>query len=326
MGGAISGLLLAACGLLLPAVSPAQTCSTGAEIEPSTLSAVQNAASGYFASAHAENAPALQQAAEFDLGDVLAANRDLLSGQATLRSVYVLDSSPEAVGNPKAGQPEQVNFYCGIYNSASRVAFSFGHLLPGKYAVVLQDVSGGKGSATVAWVLHHNGAQWKIAGLFVKPAQIAGHDANWFLSEARSYQAKGKNRDAWLFYLAADDLLRPFPAMSTAQIEQRYEEMQKVRQPDLPNGAPVDFAVGGRVFKVTEVYPTAVGGNLDLVVRYQASDISDTARTFQENTALIKEMVKRDPELRDAFSGVVARAVAPNGQDYGTLLAMKDIK
>jgi len=32
------------------------------------------------------------------------------------------------------------------------------------------------------------------------------------------------------------------------------------------------------------------------------------------------------PEVRDAFAAVVARAVDPQGRDYGTLLAMKDIK
>jgi hypothetical protein len=32
------------------------------------------------------------------------------------------------------------------------------------------------------------------------------------------------------------------------------------------------------------------------------------------------------PEVREAFAAVVARAVDPNGHDYGTLLAMKDIK
>ena len=31
-------------------------------------------------------------------------------------------------------------------------------------------------------------------------------------------------------------------------------------------------------------------------------------------------------ELRDGFAGIVARAVDASGQDYGTLLAMKDIK
>jgi len=30
--------------------------------------------------------------------------------------------------------------------------------------------------------------------------------------------------------------------------------------------------------------------------------------------------------LRDAFDGVVTRAVEPSGRDYGSMLAMKDIK
>jgi hypothetical protein len=40
----------------------------------------------------------------------------------------------------------------------------------------------------------------------------------------------------------------------------------------------------------------------------------------------MKTLVVKYPELRDGFSAIVVRAVAPNGQDYGTLLAMKDIK
>jgi len=41
---------------------------------------------------------------------------------------------------------------------------------------------------------------------------------------------------------------------------------------------------------------------------------------------VIKALVAKYPELRDAFAGVVARAVDPSGRDYGTLLPMKDIK
>jgi len=40
----------------------------------------------------------------------------------------------------------------------------------------------------------------------------------------------------------------------------------------------------------------------------------------------MKDLVTRYPELREAFGSIVARAVAPSGQDYGTLLAMKDVK
>ena len=42
--------------------------------------------------------------------------------------------------------------------------------------------------------------------------------------------------------------------------------------------------------------------------------------------AVIKALVGKYPELREAFAGVVARGVAPSGQDYGSMLPMKDIK
>jgi hypothetical protein len=42
--------------------------------------------------------------------------------------------------------------------------------------------------------------------------------------------------------------------------------------------------------------------------------------------AVIKAAIAKFPEFRDAFVGVVVRAVEPSGKDYGSLLAMKDIK
>jgi hypothetical protein len=55
-------------------------------------------------------------------------------------------------------------------------------------------------------------------------------------------------------------------------------------------------------------------------------DVSNTNLAYQDNIAVMKGLVAKYPELRDAFAGVVARAVDPSGRDYGTLLAMKDIK
>ena len=57
-----------------------------------------------------------------------------------------------------------------------------------------------------------------------------------------------------------------------------------------------------------------------------AGYLSNTAAAFQDNLAVIKAVVARYPELRDAFAGVVARAVDSSGRDYGSLLAMKDVK
>jgi hypothetical protein len=309
---------LSAVMLLAVGHGVAQSCSTAGDMEPAMLSSLQNAARSYAQSAQSGNTAALQQNAEFNLGDMLATDKELLSGQAVVRSTYLLDHG-QSGGN-------RAEFYCGIYNSPDRVGFVFEGLPPGRYGVVIEDVTGGKTPAMLTWILHQAGAQWKIAGLYVKPTQIAGHDANWYLSQARTYKNKGQNHNAWFYYLTANDLIRPFPGIGTPQLDKLYDEMQAVKPSDLPFGNPVDLSVAGRVVKVTQVFPTPVGDNLDLVIKYQEPDISDNGKTYQDNMAVIKALVSKYPELRDAFGGVVARAVAPNGQDYGSLLAMKDVK
>jgi len=80
------------------------------------------------------------------------------------------------------------------------------------------------------------------------------------------------------------------------------------------------------MYRLTAVFPQAVGDDLDLIVKYQAADISNTNQDYQSNVSVIKALVAKYPEVRDAFAGVVARAVDPSGRDYGTLLAMKDVK
>lgn len=83
---------------------------------------------------------------------------------------------------------------------------------------------------------------------------------------------------------------------------------------------------GGKTYKVTDLFPVAVGRDFDLVVRYQSADVSDTGKAFQDNLAVMKALLAKFPECRDGFAGIVARAVEPSGRDYGSMLLMKDIK
>jgi hypothetical protein len=305
----VLALLVSGLGLLQAA---AQTCSSASELDASTRASLESAVHQYQI-----NSTALRQDAEFSVGTILEDNKALFSGPATTRSLYLLDNT----------QPggQRAEFFCGVYNTPERVAFVFDGLPAGKYAVAIQDVSGNT-PGIIAWVLHQSGAQWKVAGLYPKPAQVVGHDANWYLAQARAYRAKGQAHNAWFYYLVANDMLRPFPAMSTPQLDHLYDEIHAAMPKDLPSSGPVDLAAGGRTYKVTDLFATPVGDTLDLVVKYQSADISDSSRTYQENIAVIKALVAKYPELRQAFGGVVARAVAPNGQDYGSLLAMKDVK
>jgi hypothetical protein len=171
------------------------------------------------------------------------------------------------------------------------------------------------------------GAEWKLAGFYARSSQASGHDATWFTQRARDFKSKAQNHNAWLYYREAIAIAAPVDFMSTLATDKLYDEAQATQPADVPaNGTTVDLTAGGKIHRLTEIFPLAVGSDLDVVVKYEAADVSDTARAFQENMAVIKALVAKFPELREAFAGVVARAVEPSGRDYGTLLAMREIK
>jgi hypothetical protein len=171
------------------------------------------------------------------------------------------------------------------------------------------------------------GGAWKLAGYYPRLNAIGEHDGQWYLTKAREYKAKNQLHNAWFYYLTAWDLTAPVNFIGTAQLDKLAEEMQSARPADLPsNESPLNLAANGKTFKVTELAPVPLGKDLNLRVRYETADASNSAAAFQDNMAIIKAIVAKYPELRDAFNGVVARAVDNSGHDYGSLLAMKDIK
>jgi hypothetical protein len=111
--------------------------------------------------------------------------------------------------------------------------------------------------------------------------------------------------------------------MATATTDKLYDEMQTVKPADLP---PLDLVAGGKTYKVTDLFPVTVARDFDLVVKYQSADVSDSGKTFQDNMVVIKALLAKYPEFRDAYAGIVVRAVEPSGRDYGSMMAMKDIK
>ena len=58
-------------------------------------------------------------------------------------------------------------------------------------------------------VLQQVGTDWKLGGLYIKPAQVAGHDSEWFLARAREYKTKGQLHNAWFYYEEARSLISP---------------------------------------------------------------------------------------------------------------------
>jgi len=301
-------------------------------MDAAVRTAITNAGQRYFDMASKGDAATLRQnaipslASSFDGIDSVIKERqpDLAGAQATLKGSFLLNAE-DATPNQRA------EFYCGVFGkngqTANSAAFYLDSLPAGKYAIVLLDANSAKGRTMFSEILQQMGSDWKLAGLYIKLAQIAGHDSDWFLARARQYKAQGQAHNAWFYYLEARTLISPLPFMSTLATDKLYDESQSLQPADLPgSGKTADVTSGTGTYKLTAIFPEVVGSDLDLIVKYQSANVSNTAVAYQDNVNVMKALVTKYPEVREAFAAVVARGVDTTGRDYGTLLAMKDIK
>ncbi len=328
--------------LLLAMASPswaAETCFTASEMRGNTRQVVESAARFYFDLAAQGNLAALRQnsmpsvAGDFAAIEAVAQqHKATLAGvQPAVRASYLLETD----GNLSEGR---ANFYCGAYRTPDWAGFFLTNLEAGRYAIVIFDVPANR-PHTFSVVLQQEWAavvgntgtsnkpeSWRLAGLYIKPAETLGHNADWFLERARAYKGKDQNRNAWFYYLAARDLLSPLPFMGTPALDSLFDEQQQVQPAELPYSKPVTLPAAGRTFKITQVFAVPGDEGLLLVLKYEAENIADTAKADAWNQALSRAFLTRYPEYKQGFAGIVARAVEPGGKDFGSLLLMKDVK
>jgi hypothetical protein len=309
-----------------------EDCQTANDMDAAARTALTNTALRYYDSVAKGDAATLRQnaipslAADFSgIEATIKANQAALAGSKPAARPPFLLTEQGTAANPHA------EFFCGVFGrngqTADSAAFYLNGLAPGKYGVVIIDVPSAKGSFMVSEILQQQGSDWKLGGLYIKDAQFNGHDSGWFIGHADAFKSKGQPHNAWLYDVVARTLISPLPFMSTAATDKLYDDSQKLQPADFPaDGKTTDLGAGAATFKLTEIFPEVVGNDLDLIVKYQVQSIADSNQTYQSNVAVMKALVAKYPELRDAFTSVVARAVDPGGRDYGTMLAMKDIK
>ena len=310
----------------------AQTCFTSADMDEPTRAALQNAGKKYFDMvSHGDSASLKQNAIPSLASDFSGIENAIKDNQPALAGATGTARPPFLLKVEGTAPLQRAEFLCGVFGPSGQTSnsaeFVIPNLAPGGYGVVIMDASGPQGPRTVSFVLEQHGTDWKIGGFYIKNPQIKGHDGNWLADKAREFKSKGQNVNAWFYYVEARELLVPVPFMYTQTTDKLYDDMQSVKPTDLPvSGNAVSLAGAGKSYTLTNIFPLPVSDDLDLVVKYQAADISDTAKTFQENTAVMKALLTKYPQLRDAFDGIVARAIEPSGHDYGSMLPMKDIK
>ena len=217
---------------LFPLNAGAQSCQTSSELDDATRTTLTTAGQRYFDMAAKGDAASLRQNAipslvsDFSGIEALIKERqpDLAGAQATVKSAFLFDAQG-AAPTPHA------EFYCGVFGkngqTSNSAAFYLDNLPPAKYAVVLLDASSAKGRIMFSEVLQQSGTDWKLGGLYMKAAQVAGHDSDWFLARAREYKTKGQMHNAWFFFLEARSLVSPLPFMSTLITDKLYDEVAK---------------------------------------------------------------------------------------------------
>ena len=309
-------------------VAPAQTCLTASDMDQAASAALKATATRFYDMAARGDAASLQQNAIASLAANFSGIENAVKeNQASLAGAPGTPRPPFLLKAEGAAPLERAEFLCGVFGAHGQTqdsaVFIIPNLPPGNYGIVTLDAASAQGAHTVSFVLQQQGNLWKLGGFYAKPAQISGHDGNWFADRAREFKTKGQLRNAWFYFGEARELLVPVPFMANATTDKLYDEMQTVKPSDPP---PLDLVAGGKTYKVTDLFPIAVGRDFDLVVKYQSADVSDSGKTFQDNMAVIKAVVVKYPEFRDAFAGIVVRAVEPSGRDYGSMMAVKDIK
>jgi hypothetical protein len=326
-------VILSILALSLLMVSPirahAQNCLGESDLDPATKSALETAAQRYFDMSVRADYAGLRDHAIASLASnfngvekALTDHRaDFTGARNTMASLYVLEQ-------PGGAATGEARFFCGIFNSPDRITFIVPNLPPGRFAVITQSASGGKTPVALTLVLQQERGAWKLAGYTVRANEIGGHDAQWYLTKAREYKGRQQNVAAYLYYLQAWEMAAPVSFAYTVQRDKIVDEMQSAKPAEWPTASnPLNLTAGGKTYRVTQIFADSVGSDLDLIVKYAAvSDVSNTSAAFQDNMAVIRGVVERYPELRQAFAGVVARAVDASGRDYGSLLAMKDVK
>lgn len=317
--------------LNFPAI--AQNCETSSDLDEGARAAITSTAQRDFDLAAKGDVASLRQNSIASLASNFSGientvkdhQANLAGTQPTVNSVFLL----EADGTAPLPNAE---FDCGVFGknglTPGSVVFRLNNLPPGKYGVALLDATSPKGKTNFSLILQQEGADWKIGGLYIKDEQVLGHDADWFAAQARSYKAKGQLHNAWLYYLEAESIVSPLNSMETLKSDKLYQEFQSDKPSDFPgDGKTADLNGGTSTYKLITVFPQAVGNDLDVIVKYQVADASNANNeAYVSNVAVMKALVAKYPELREAFAAVVARAIDPSNRDYGTLLAMKEIK
>jgi hypothetical protein len=317
---------------LPPSPALAVSCTTQSQMTEAQRNSLAEPAKSLAAMVQAGNTAALKAqtipsvAERFDAIAAAAESAAPLieRGTLTIESLYLLDST-----DLKATEDE-TQFFCGGANS-HEVVLIIPQLPPGSYALAVLHATGVDSPQSITFILARESpqaTQWKLAGAFIHALNSAGHDGVWYWTQAREFAKKGQHWNAYFYYQTAASLLTPVYFLTSPNLDKLLKEQAAIAPSGLPtNTQPMLIsAAGGQGFVIQDLHTDSSLGGLDLVINYQAKDVSDPVASRTRNLELMKAMLAQHPELREGFHGLWAFANAPNQQPFANELAMAQIQ
>jgi hypothetical protein len=312
--------------LLAPGRIFAVSCTTQAQMAEADRATLVQAAKTLAAAVQSGNAAAVQALtipkvkAQFDsIASTIEQTAPLLAGASvTIDALYGLDASD------LKSSVEDTQFFCGVPGSPLHVDFTIPQLPQGKYALVVVHATGVRQPQQMAFLLQKNG-DWQMAGFFVKPLLIAGHDSLWYWTRARAFDQKNQKWNAYFYYTTAAYLASPVDFLTSTNLEKLIQETGNARPEGLPGAQPMVVAEGNQTYSINDLHTDGSLGGLDLVIRYAAPSVGDPVATRARNLEVMKATLAAHPELREGFHGLWVFAEAPPERPFGNELAMSDI-
>ena len=275
----------------------------------------------------AETIPSV--ASNFDgiASTIQALTADLHGATIAVTSVYDLQASDAQPGQ------DVVQFFCGEAANSLHVIFNIPQLPAGHFAFAIAEATGVKNPQRLSMLLEKSGPQnsgtWQLAGFFPRPMMNAGHDGVWYWQKARSFNTANQPWNAYFYYQTAIRLLLPAEFIDSNNFDKLIQELTAATPAGLPGtqagGQPMTLNVGGAPVTITSLRTDSALGGYDLVVNYNAGDVSDPVAARAKTVALMKALLSLHPEFKEGFHGLWAFANAPNQQPFSLELAMPDI-
>jgi hypothetical protein len=349
-------LLLAALLTVQARNAHAETCTTQSGLSEPERDGLADAARSFALKIQANDAAALRASAiaelQKDFGSFLylvgVTAPKLAGGTPTLDQVYLLDAASLKL-NPDGSAPD-AQFFCSLNRTTMEADFLIPSLPPGKYGFAIVNVAGPAGAATPAswrltFLLRQEQGKWLLAGFYPKPLTAAGHDGLWYWTQARQLAKDKQPWNAWLYYQAAQMLLRPADFVLSTHLDKLHTESTAAAPPALSEGVSPDAPLVVKSASGAEYHFTGLNVDdslgqptLDIAVHLHADlppdpkpdakpdPKPDPNAANKRNSDAMSALLAAYPELRKPFHGVRMYADTTGQQAFVTEQPMADIK